>query len=179
MSPENRSQLTMKYNGPKDRLEAANSTKTTPEELAELANSEYSFVQAAVAANTNTPTDVLEKLLPINLLKNCDCEIILGLLRNQNLPARLFSKIEALIESVASNISPRDYYQSEIVKTFASSPIAPLEAILPLANPSVIPKHLRSRIANSKTRPELLRTLINDPSEKISRMAAKALNEII
>jgi len=167
----------MKYNGPKEKLMAASSVKTKPEELAELAGADYGFVRAAVAQNPNTPLIVLEKLLPTKLEENFECETVLGLLRNPYLSSDLFLKIEKLIESAAQNISPRDYYQNVVIKILASCNTAPLEAILPLADVAVFPKHIRSRIANSNTRPELLESLSSDPSEKISQMATKALNQ--
>lgn len=167
----------MEYRGPKERLEAANSLKTTPEELAQLANSEYGFVLAAVAANPNTPPDALEKMVPPNLFKQSACEVVLGLLRNQNLPSGLFLQIEMMIELAAPKISPRAFYENEIIKNLASSSKAPLAAILPLANDSLMPRHIRSRIANSETRSELLQLLMHDPSERISKMAAKSLKD--
>ena len=70
------------FQGPQDRLHAAQSTSTTAEQLRELAESRLGFVRAAVAGNPNTPAEVLDSLLPSSIDSFDDVAIAFAVLRN-------------------------------------------------------------------------------------------------
>ncbi len=179
----------MKYHGPKDMLNAARSSVTSPEELANLADSEYVFVRVAVSENPNTAIQTLSRLIPDKLRNEINWkadekgwitnkekwEVVCGLLRNPNLPHDFFLKISKILKPVLSEISSRDYYPIEVVKTLARSCSAPQEAALILSDASIVPKHIRRRIANPNSIEVLLKQLTTDPSERVRKRALKAL----
>jgi hypothetical protein len=179
----------MKYDGPKDMLDAARSSATLADELTNLANSEYVFVRVAVAENPNTPIQALSRLVPDKLCcnikwkdnqkrwinNNDEWRVVLGLLNNPNLPCELFLKISEILKPVLSEISPRDYYPIEVIKTLASSISATSEAVLWLSDVSEVPRHIRSRIANPDSIDNLLKRLAIDSSERVRKRALNAL----
>lgn len=82
-----------KYHSPLDRQKAAQSNLTSAQELADLAKSEYGFVRAAVAKNTNTPTEILEQLAPEAIHDKEDYDLSLSLLENTNLPTEIQKRL--------------------------------------------------------------------------------------
>jgi hypothetical protein len=181
----------MKYHGPKDMVDAARSSVTSPEELSNLADSEYAFVRVAVAKNPNTSIQTLSRLIPDKLcneiswkadekgciINNEKWEVVCGLLNNPNLPRELFLKIAEILKPVVSGISPRDYYSTEVVEALARSCSAPQEAVLMLSDASIVPKHIRHRIANPNSTDYLLKQLTTDPSERVRKRALNALTK--
>jgi hypothetical protein len=163
------------YGGPKERLQAAQSADASADELRHLSQSEYLFVQEAVASNPNTPEDVLTTLTPASLASEDDYRIALALVRNPALPVSLWYTIGDLIVESIGGITPRDFYPTEFVDAFVRSVLVPVESLVALANPACVPKHIRRRIAVKDTRPELLSKLLEDPSEKVRSRARRAL----
>ncbi len=165
----------MKYHGPKDRLRAAQAGDTPVEELARLSQSEYVFVREAVVANPNTPQDVLASLVPASLELADDFRIALGLARNPKLSPEACAAIgDRIIQSI-DRIGPRDFYPTGLVDAFVRNTTAPTESVVALANPDIIPKHIRRRITSAGVRPELLTKLLEDPVEKIRSRARRAM----
>lgn len=181
----------MEYHGPKEESNAAHSLFTSPEELAELADSEYVFVRVAVAENPHTPIQILSRLIPAELCNKTNWkidnkkwaidkdswEIVRGLLHNPNLPRELFIKITEILKPTLPGISPRDYEPNVVVEALAESNLAPPEALLVLSDASIVPKHIRRRIANPKSADVLLEQLTNDSSETVRKRAINALRK--
>jgi hypothetical protein len=167
----------MKYHGPKDRLDAAQSSATPPEELALLSRSDYIFVREAVATNDKTPEEVLESLVPHSLESDDEFKIALALVKNSALSPRLVAAIAQLVCQVADRIGPRDYYSTQLVDALVRNVNVPEYSLLPLTKADTIPRFIRGRIAAVGVRPELLRRLLTDPSEKIRSRARRALGE--
>ncbi len=168
----------MRYHGPKDRVDAARSEETPAADLSELAGSEYVFVQAAVAENPNTPTAALVQLFPDAIRDDNAWQILLGLLRNPKLSGHLSADILALLMTVISSITPRDYYATEVVEALARSSVVPEEVVVQLADAALVPRHLRGRIAVAESSVPLLGKLSDDPSEKVRTRAINALKTI-
>ena len=164
-----------KYLGPKDRLDAARRPFTPPEELAVLSSSEYVFVQEAVAANPNTPPQVLDTLIPHTLANENDFKIAASLLLNPALTPETCIKLINRIIPVAATISPRDYYSTMMIERLCAHKAVPHAPLCQLLGSQSFPKHLRRRVASEETRTDILLFLQKDNSETVRKKSAKAL----
>lgn len=164
-----------KYKGPKERVDAAMSFLTSPEELRHLAFSEYIFVQVEVAANVNTPSDALLSMVPGNLEAENDIQLAVGLLRNPQLPGKVSELLINKISAIISSILPRDFYSIMMIERLFENTSIPINPLLELLNSDSFPKHLKGRIARVETRDEVLEALQKDISEKVRARASKAL----
>jgi len=167
----------VKYHGPKDRLDAARSTKTPTEELSRLAASDHNFVREAVASNPNTPPSTLMEMLPQGLPSDDAWRMLLALLKNPKLPQALGADVAKQVIAWCGNVMPRDFYPRLVLDTLSTCSQVPLESILGLADPNAVPTHLRGRIARHGCKAPLLELLASDPSQRVARRAQRALCE--
>ena len=168
----------MKYTGPKERVDAARSEKTSIEDLVKLANSAEVFVRAAVACNPNTPKITLDSLAVEKLESEQAWEIAANLAENPSLQTETILKLIKNILPYSSNISPRDYYPNRVIIALSCSGALSQEGALTLSDSENFSKHLRSKMIQENSKRELIEALCNDPSEKIRKRANSMLSRI-
>ena len=165
----------MKYHGPKERVDAARSEVTSPENLAMLSTADEIFVRAAVAQNPSTSVNVLNSFAARLLETENDWEIAANLAENPNLKEETLLILMKSILQCSINITPRDYYPNRTIMAVSRSVAATIEIMSMLSNPEYIPKYLRYILLQSGCRQELAELLLKDPSEKIRKRASNVL----
>jgi hypothetical protein len=150
---------------------------TPPAELARLSKSDYIFVREAVASHSKAPLTVLEALLPFALNGVEDFRMAAALLKNPNLSAQLCDRLAKLAPTVIPKLLPRHFFPRNFLESLAANPNATRDALGPLLDPAITPRHVREWIARGSLRKDVLEVLAQDPSKAVSARAKRRLNQ--
>ncbi|MBD1920686.1 hypothetical protein H6F77_06260 [Microcoleus sp. FACHB-831] len=163
-------------NDPKVAVDAARSDSTSPEDLGLLASSQHIFVREAVAENPHTPVSTLKALFPSALVTDYSVRIALALIKNPASSCEFLLPAACMVRNHLSLFEPRNFYAMLLIEAIASHPQVTVEEILPLLDPTSVPRHIRNRIARAAMREELLMALSQDPAQTVRSNAVKRLS---
>jgi hypothetical protein len=175
--PVTKYQRKLRFHGPKEELDAARSPDTSVDELAILAESQYSFVLTAVAENPNTDPFTLAGLIPLSIQSYPDQALIVALARNGNTPPLALSRLAEAVLPFLDNQRDR-YSLFEAGVALCCNPATPLEEIIPMVDPERSATEFRKVVARETRRKDVLGFLVTDRSEIVRKQAKKSLDQM-
>ena len=162
------------YHSPKDYLDAARDPATAPEELRQLARSEYDFVQRAVAAHPSAEGDVFTALVPQRIASGH--EELLAWIFVQH-PRVLPEHLRVLAEGLPYPIDRgREHHNVFYIGlAVCNHPKTPLDAIQSLLTAGPVSSAFRRKLARATMRADVLQLLLADHSAVVRRWAQARL----
>jgi hypothetical protein len=164
----------MRYHSPKEYLVEAQSTETSAQRLDILAETQWEFVRAAVAANPNTSVRTLVRLLPVGV-NPLDQPIAVAIAKRADAPEVLRKLMERFGRIV--NWAGRSM-NSDLGFALAANPATPADVIDQLLDPRRSTTHFRVTLARTSPRVDLLHRLRNDVSEKVRQAVERRLESM-
>jgi hypothetical protein len=159
-----------RYHSPREYLDEARSPNTSAQRLDILADTEWEFVRAAVAANPNVSTQTLNGLTPRGM-RPLDDGIALEIAgRSDASPEALRTLTRRFLEM--GNWTGRGG-TFQLGLTLLANPSTPADAIADLTDPKRTTVHFRMKAAAFVRNPRALERLRNDNSERVRRRAVR------
>jgi hypothetical protein len=163
-----------KYHSPKDYLDAARSSETSPTELRVLAQSVYDFVVTAVAWNPNTEADVLTKLVPQHIESWDEQDRARAIAQHPHTPEETLGLLaERLLPILNKGRGHTLGLQAGVA--LCENPKTPWSAILAIFQDHRVSTDFRKLVVRETQRDDLLELLLNDRSEVIRRRARQRI----
>jgi hypothetical protein len=160
----------VKYARVKDYLRAAKSPETPPEELHELALSDYHSVLLAVAKNPNAQPETLDLLVPLRFSSWNSHELAVAIARHPNTtPETLHVLAERLRPLLDNGRGHHMAFKAGV--HVCSNPKTPIEALEALLKPDHVAMQFRKVVARETRRQDVIDILLKDRSEKVRRRA--------
>jgi len=163
-----------RFQSPREYLEEARSTDTSPERLDILAETEWEFVRAAVASNPNTSPRTLAGLTPSGI-RPLDDAIAIAIARRADASPESLRKLAARFVEATKRMGRTSF---ELGFALASNPSANMEVIDMLIDPARTTSHFRARLLSETNRRDVIDRLRRDVSEKVSRRAERVWETI-
>jgi hypothetical protein len=164
-----------RYHSPKEYLEEASSPATTAERLDILAESQWEFVRAAVAAHPNVAPLTLAGLVPTGA-RPLDESIAVAIARRSNAPVDALRKLAIRFGRMV-NWSGRAV-GFDLGLALLSNPASPDDVVVELLDPERSTRHFRMRVASTTTRADVLERLQQDRSEAVQKRAKNRTQEV-
>ena len=166
-----------RYQGPRDRLDAASSADTPPAELAVLTSSEHAFVRAALARNPKTPPDALRFLLRDALEREQEQEVAEALAARGDAPPELLT---LLADALATHLhAGRDSHTAfGAAVALCCNPATPFAAVQMLLTSTMSKPTFRKVVARESRRADVLALLAHDVSSRVADRARKSIGDI-
>ena len=163
-----------KYSSPKDRQDAARSPVTSPDELYQLAMSDYGFVRLAVARNPNARPDTLRRLLPLTLSSWNDQDLAAAIIEHPGSSQELLALIAGMLVPVLDN--GRDNHMAfRAGMLLCSQPTVDFTTIRKLLDAPTVATQFRKVVARECTRADVVAHLSTNRSETVRRRALENL----
>ena len=167
-----------KYHSPKEFLDAAKSLDTSLDELRELAQAPYVFVQTAVANHPKADSELLLALMPQKLETWHEQERATILAQHPNTTVEILESLAGMLDSLLDN--GREHHLAfKVGVLLCCNSRTPINAIIPLLSPEQSSMQFRKVVARETHRKELLEVLTLDRSEKVRLMAQKTIMTLL
>lgn len=164
--------------GPKEELDAARSPDRSADELDVLAESQYEFVQTAVAEHVGTRPSTLAGLVPMSLAGDGAQALGLALAQNKNTPDYALAKLGKLVEPFLRN-EREQHTLFEIGVALSCNSNTPFKVLSGMLDEERCVTVFRKVVARETRRLDVLRLLVEDRSESVRKRAALTVEEIV
>lgn len=166
-----------RFRGPKEQLDAARSPDRSADELDVLAESQYNFVQTAVAEHPNTKGGTLAELVPMSLEGGAEQYLGAALARNANTPNYALERLGSSVAPYLRN-ERGQHVCFEIGVALSCHPQTPIEVLKILVSEEQSATVFRKVVARETRREDVLKILERDRSEAVRKQAAITLREL-
>lgn len=159
-----------KNSSPKERQDAARSPVTSPDELDQLAMSDYGFVRLAVARNPNARPDTLRRLLPLTLSSWNDQDLAAAIIEHPGTSQELLVLIAGMLVAVLDH-GRENGMAFRAGMLICSQPTVDFTTVRQLLDAPNIATQFRKVVARECTRLDVVEHLTTDRSETVRRRA--------
>lgn len=163
------------FHGPKDYLDAAKNPDATAEQLHDLAQTRWSFVDLAIASHeTATPETLRHLLAKADFNAYSGSELLLAIASNPSAPADVLILVSEHVPELLHKRDRQNAFAAGVALSLRQD--TPLDALAELLTHDQVTTEFRKVVARETNRPDVLTILAADQSERVRNAARRNTN---